>query len=433
MITFTNGDMFSINANCLVNTVNCVGIMGAGVALAFKQRFPIMFEDYKKACDLGEIKPGKLHIWENSETIIINFPTKRHWRNKSRYEDIKLGLDALRVFLNSRPNLKVALPALGCGHGGLDWQIVSAMIEKELSEVNAEIQVFNPQDTHNLNTVMKSPKNADNNKENAKMIPNGYFPDFVTAYYIGNLSLLRKDNKIIISANIDTEKEKSIFHEILQALYKKQTNDIFSLVYRNSQTNFLIQEIIKEGYRAIIYLPFGIQHLPPILENFKNNTNILFISLYSPNQEWRENTNESIQNLLLDIGYKFLITEKEPGWVIQTLKNNVNSKNIFFIKYENSRSLLQEYNKNKTLNFIGKSIKTKEPNIDIIFDKKNEVIKEKNEITLNFKEINELMLKLEQYNIQDDVLYKVILSQSDKLVNEVIHNILKDLKIKPKN
>ena len=148
MLRFTTGDMFETPADIRVNTVNCVGVMGAGVALAFKTRYPDMFRDYKHACEAGEVQPGKLHVWKSlTGDWIINFPTKRHWRENSRYEDIAAGLVALRNYLSTQGKVTVALPALGCGHGGLDWTRVSRMIGEHLNGLDAEIVVFEPADS----------------------------------------------------------------------------------------------------------------------------------------------------------------------------------------------------------------------------------------------------------------------------------------------
>jgi adenine-specific DNA methylase/O-acetyl-ADP-ribose deacetylase (regulator of RNase III) len=145
MLKFVEGNMFDTPAEIRVNTVNCVGVMGKGVALAFKTHYPEMFRDYQKACEAGELKPGRLHIWKDASGVtIVNFPTKRHWRNPSRYEDIETGLGALRKFLAEQGAARVTLPALGCGHGGLDWGRVSRMIREHLSDLAADIFVFDP-------------------------------------------------------------------------------------------------------------------------------------------------------------------------------------------------------------------------------------------------------------------------------------------------
>jgi O-acetyl-ADP-ribose deacetylase (regulator of RNase III) len=159
MLHFTSGDMFDLAVDIRVNTVNCVGVMGAGVALVFKTRFPAMFRAYKEACDAGEVKPGSLQVWRTSTEWILNFPTKRHWRDGSRYDDIEAGLKALRTYLGILGrDVRVALPALGCGHGGLDWSRVSKLIEHHLATTTAEIFVFEPADSRRACTAAAQQK-----------------------------------------------------------------------------------------------------------------------------------------------------------------------------------------------------------------------------------------------------------------------------------
>jgi O-acetyl-ADP-ribose deacetylase (regulator of RNase III) len=149
-LQLASGNMFDLPADIRINTVNCVGVMGAGVALAFKRLYPLMFAEYQRKCSAGLIRPGQLHVWQapNGERV-INFPTKRHWRDNSRYEDIEAGLIALRTFLADQGAVRVTLPALGCGHGRLNWSIVSAMITKHLHGLDAQITVFQPADSRN--------------------------------------------------------------------------------------------------------------------------------------------------------------------------------------------------------------------------------------------------------------------------------------------
>jgi len=147
MIRFIKGDMFADHYDIRINTVNCVGIMSKGIALEFKKRYPDMFKEYQQKCKDGQIIPGKLYIWksENGITTIINFPTKRHWRENSHYEDINSGLLNLRSYLWLQKNVSVAIPALGCGLGGLDWAKVSVQIKEKLSDIpNVQITVFEP-------------------------------------------------------------------------------------------------------------------------------------------------------------------------------------------------------------------------------------------------------------------------------------------------
>src|SRR5665648_79330 len=129
---FKIGDVLQSSAEALVNTVNCVGVMGRGVALQFKEAFPQNFKAYKYACDRNEVQPGRMFVHETGLVLnpkyIINFPTKRHWRGKSRIEDVAEGLVALRQEIVSRGIESVAMPPLGSGLGGLDWNQVRPLI-----------------------------------------------------------------------------------------------------------------------------------------------------------------------------------------------------------------------------------------------------------------------------------------------------------------
>src|SRR5271169_1518288 len=133
MIEFASGDILQADVEALVNTVNCVGIMGRGIALQFKNAFPGNFKAYEAACAREEVQPGKMFVFETealtNPKYIINFPTKRHWRGKSRIEDIEAGLTALGAEIRTRGIQSVAIPPLGCGLGGLDWEEVRPRIE----------------------------------------------------------------------------------------------------------------------------------------------------------------------------------------------------------------------------------------------------------------------------------------------------------------
>ncbi|MFN8816652.1 MAG: macro domain-containing protein [bacterium] len=130
------GDILKTDVEAVVNTVNCVGVMGRGIALQFKNRYPGNFRAYKAACDRGEVRPGRMFVYDvgaaKTPRYIINFPTKRHWREGSRMEDIASGLAALREELVARSIRSVAVPPLGCGLGGLDWEQVRPMIVEAL-------------------------------------------------------------------------------------------------------------------------------------------------------------------------------------------------------------------------------------------------------------------------------------------------------------
>ena len=133
MIELTQGDILQAPAEALVNTVNCVGVMGRGIALQFRKEFPENYIAYKTSCDRGELHPGRMLIFElrhiQQPRYVINFPTKRHWKGKSRIEDIQCGLVALVQEVRQRDIRSIAIPPLGCGLGGLDWNEVRPLIE----------------------------------------------------------------------------------------------------------------------------------------------------------------------------------------------------------------------------------------------------------------------------------------------------------------
>jgi O-acetyl-ADP-ribose deacetylase (regulator of RNase III) len=145
MITFTSGNLFDSNAQVLTNTVNTVGVMGAGIALEFKRRHPPMFEDYRRRCDAGQVRPGEPYLWEDDRVQILNFPTKRDWKNPSRLEDIEAGLRYLAANYRRMGIQSLALPPLGCGLGGLQWQQVRPLIERYLGPLpDLEVYVYEP-------------------------------------------------------------------------------------------------------------------------------------------------------------------------------------------------------------------------------------------------------------------------------------------------
>lgn len=149
MIEYKSGDILSEDAEALVNTVNCVGVMGRGIALQFKKAFPENFKAYASACKREEVQPGRMFVFETGQLTnpryIINFPTKRHWRGKSRMEDIEAGLKAL-VDTVHRYNIRsIAIPPLGSGLGGLDWSDVRSHIETALQPLtDVRVIVYEP-------------------------------------------------------------------------------------------------------------------------------------------------------------------------------------------------------------------------------------------------------------------------------------------------
>jgi O-acetyl-ADP-ribose deacetylase (regulator of RNase III) len=153
MITVCEGNIFTIEVDALVNPVNCVGVMGAGLALQFKERWPYYFNNYRWRCQQKMVQLRNVYafndVWPSGRPVtLISFPTKSHWKDKSNLDDIGFGLSALGDFLKRAPNIKsVSIPALGCGLGGLGWEdvehIVNSMLLCYIPDV--DIRLFKPQ------------------------------------------------------------------------------------------------------------------------------------------------------------------------------------------------------------------------------------------------------------------------------------------------
>lgn len=149
MITYTTGNLLDAEVEVLVNAVNTVGVMGKGIALMFKKRFPKNMQEYAEACKAGQVQTGKMFITRTDEATgaqwIVNFPTKQHWRGYSEIEWIDNGLIDLRRFIIDNNIKSIAIPPLGAGLGGLRWQDVKPRIVdalQDLSDVN--IIIYEP-------------------------------------------------------------------------------------------------------------------------------------------------------------------------------------------------------------------------------------------------------------------------------------------------
>lgn len=145
MITVLVGDMFETPMQTLVNTVNCVGIMGKGIAKTFRDRFPNMFEDYKRRCASKQVQPGVPYYYHDMlGSSVLNFPTKGHWRSSSKVADIVRGLDLFIENYQEWGITSIAFPPLGCGNGGLDWDLVGPLMYQKLAPLDINIEIYAP-------------------------------------------------------------------------------------------------------------------------------------------------------------------------------------------------------------------------------------------------------------------------------------------------
>ena len=152
MIEYQTGDILEADAQALVNSVNCMGVMGKGIALQFKQKFPQNFRRYEEVCKNDALKPGRVFVHDRgalfsddqAQRYIVNVPTKTHWRLPSEIEYIEEGMQALVDEVQQRGITSVAIPPLGCGNGGLEWTHVEAIIRQQMQAVTDTRVVLYP-------------------------------------------------------------------------------------------------------------------------------------------------------------------------------------------------------------------------------------------------------------------------------------------------
>lgn len=149
MISVAHGNLLDAPVEALVNTVNTVGVMGKGIALQFKRAYPAMFKDYASAAKRGDVAIGRMHVWHTGQLdgprVLINFPTKRHWRAGSKLADIEAGLNDLVAVIKQEQIRSIAVPPLGCGYGGLDWAEVEPLIRAKLEPLHdVDVRIYPP-------------------------------------------------------------------------------------------------------------------------------------------------------------------------------------------------------------------------------------------------------------------------------------------------
>lgn len=184
------GDILQSKVQTLINTVNCVGIMGKGIALEFKNRFPEMFVDYARRCERGEVKPGVPYI---NKTLfppyVINFPTKDHWKSASKITDIEKGLQYLLTHYKDWGVTSLAIPPLGCGNGQLEWRAVGPMIYKYANQMDIPVEIYAPYGTppRELTVEFLSQTVAAAQQHNGKTVQSAINPAWV-----GLVEILRR-------------------------------------------------------------------------------------------------------------------------------------------------------------------------------------------------------------------------------------------------
>ena len=144
-----HGNLLKADVEALANPINTIGVMGKGIALQFKNAFPANFKAYEAACKKQAVRLGEVFVFDNGQLMpprwIINFPTKGHWRSRSRIHDVANGLDDLRDVIEELDISSIALPPLGCGHGGLDWDDVRSLVKERLGDLGVVVHLYSPE------------------------------------------------------------------------------------------------------------------------------------------------------------------------------------------------------------------------------------------------------------------------------------------------
>ncbi len=347
--------MFKIDTDIRVNTVNCVGVMGAGVALTFKNKYPGMFKDYQKECKKGNLNPGKIHIWTDlSGECIINFPTKKHWRKPSKYEYIEAGLSDLRKYLLNKGQIRVTLPALGCDRGGLDWKRVKEMIEERLSGLDATIFVFEPMDksrnVYGDEALQGSEEELIRKGVNIVQSDSDLFPPalrekMISSLYVkGNDQILKRPILTFMSSRKPEEREVNAALTCLELVARPGLSIMVGYEPRLSRP--IIRRALKLGSDVIISFPEGILNFS-VRRDLKNvwaDERIAVVTQAAPRQKWNRSSAHSdalkAKYLSLALANVALITDQDPTWLPDLAKTI--SSPLFYINYGELESMPSE-------------------------------------------------------------------------------------------
>lgn len=363
--------MFDLPADIRVNTVNCVGVMGAGVALAFKQRYPEMYRDYAKACRAGAVKPGRMHVWKPLDgDWIINFPTKRDWRDPSRYEDIEAGLDDLRKYLSPLGPVSVALPALGCGHGGLDWERVAPMISAKLEALEANIHVYEPSNSRRLGSVA-SVSNPDDFREAERL---GYVTvDHVlgiqkaeapSALVAGPLNAFDDPWVAVIPSRAPEGRELGALRAIAAELQRRDAKTRVALIYNSRASEGVVDVFLEAGLNPIVILPFGVLTRKSVARLKRpEGPSPLLISLTTPSAKWSPATLSEAMKFLRSKASAALVSDPEPAWLSPRAVGQWKVP-LSYVRYEGAPAKMEQLLAQAGSRPIGRQGGTGLPNVD---------------------------------------------------------------------
>ncbi len=376
MIRYAQGDMFDTPADIRINTVNCVGVMGAGVALAFKNRYPDMFKVYAKACKAGEVRPGTPHVWEKREfdesVTVVNLPTKDHWRQPSEYEYIEKALVWLRDFVASRGNARVTIPALGCGHGGLDWSRVQTMMEQALDGLAAEIVIFSPASSHVAGERVDDATLARLDDLGIKRLQSGD---------IGYPAALRGKSAAAVYMKGDVEVPNGRIVAVLPSIKpsEREMQGVLACVEELAGPNVciltgysakadrpVIRAALEQGAHVIICLVEGILQfsIRRDLQDVWDEHRVTVISAAKPQEKWYSGGVGKATAVKLSLANVALVSDPAPSWLRGFAQNGTAGvSKLFYLDYGN----IQEDVKTVLLQLqatpLGRSRESGKPNV----------------------------------------------------------------------
>lgn len=379
MIQFTKGDMFAVPVDVRVNSVNCKGVMGAGVALAFKQLYPEMFKEYRRACRNGTIRPGALHVWKTlMGEWVINFPTKRDWRDPSCYEDICVGLEALRNYLQEQGPITVALPALGCGHGGLDWDRVSSMIEDKLGDLDARILVFAPADSREVGRVAQDQPSTEQIRALEKF---GFrvlgLPWYEPALGVPSNILVKGDPNLLgtrwialLPSKSPGERERAALQPVVRQMAQASDPVTIALVHATRATEDIAELFLEHGISIVLILPFGVLTRKKIAQipTEGRRASFAIISVAAPEAAWSRQVLAQSMTLLRAGSSSVLISDPEPEWLAGRAAHAWAKRAIFFLRYESLPDNVCRILDDMGAHPISRRRNTGEPNLCPLFD-----------------------------------------------------------------
>jgi O-acetyl-ADP-ribose deacetylase (regulator of RNase III) len=378
MVQFTKGDMFKAAVDVRVNTVNCVGVMGAGVALAFKNRYPDMFKDYQNACRDGRVRPGAVHVWKSlMGDWVINFPTKRDWRDNSRYEDIESGLVALRDYITEQGNISVAMPALGCGHGGLDWSRVAPMIEDKLGALEARILVFEPADSLNAGRDAHAKPTEEQVRsaeglgfKSVPLMPGDGAGDLpTTAMAKGETALMTRPWLALLPSKDITEREEKAIDAVAQQMALSGEPPTIAVVHSTRSTERIAELFLKHGVPVVLILPFGplTRRSVARIPTERRVAPFAIVSLAAPSAAWSRQLLAQSMHLLKSRARSVLLTDPAPNWLNGRIMHGWAEKPVFYLRYDTFPEQMLEILNREGAHPIGRRPDTGEPNLALLF------------------------------------------------------------------